>query len=321
MLDIPADEVRALLPWGALVDAVREMFRNGCEMPVRHHHTIAVPGDPAATLLLMPAWLPGEYLGVKMATIFPGNADRGQDAVAASYILMSARTGESLAIIDGGELTARRTAATSVLAASYLARADAESHLIVGTGRMAANLAAAYASVRSPRRLVVWGRNSDKARALVARLAESGIEADATADLAAAAARADIISTCTLSVEPLIEGGWLTPGVHLDLVGGFRPDMREADDAAVRRASVFVDTLDGAAKEAGDIVQPVENGTLARADIRADLYGLVRGAHAGRASQDEITMFKSVGASLEDLAGAVLAYENAPRSTSSTASR
>ena len=311
MLDISADEVRALLPWGALIDAVREMFRAGCEMPVRHHHTVEVPGDPDATLLLMPAWLAGEYLGVKMATIFPGNAARGQDAVSASYILMSARTGETLAIIDGGELTARRTAATSVLAASYLARDDASSPLIVGTGRMAANLAAAYAATRRLARLTIWGRNLDKAQALAARLAESGIEAEATDDLAAAAAAADIISTSTLSVEPLIEGQWLRPGAHLDLVGGFRPDMREADDAAVRRASVFVDTMDGATKEAGDIVQPLDNGALAASEIKADLYALVRGAHPGRTTPDEITMFKSVGASLEDLAGAVLAYRNA----------
>ena len=311
MLDLPADRVRDLLPWGPLIEAVREIFRGGCEMPVRHHHTVEVPGDPDATLLLMPAWLPGEYLGVKMATIFPGNAARGQAAVAASYILMSGRSGETLAIIDGGELTARRTAATSVLAASFLARGDAASLLIAGTGRMAYNLAAAYAGTRSLDRLTVWGRDTGKARTLVARLAESGIAAEATADLAAAAATADIVSTSTLSVEPLIEGAWLKPGTHLDLVGGFRPDMREADDAVVRRASVFVDTMEGATKEAGDIVQPIENGSLKRSDIEADLFALVRGAHAGRESPAEITMFKSVGASLEDLAGAILAYENA----------
>jgi alanine dehydrogenase len=269
VLDLPADRVRALLPWGALIDAVREIFRNGCEMPVRHHHTIEVPGDADATLLLMPAWLPNAYLGIKVATIFPGNAARGQDSVSASYILMNGRTGETLAIIDGGELTARRTAATSVLAASFLARADATSHLVVGTGRMAANLAAAYASVRQLR-LTVWGRNPDKARSLAGRLSDSGIRAGVATDLATAATEADIITTCTLSVAPLISGAWLRPGAHLDLVGGFRPDMREADDEAVRRASIFVDT-------------------------------------------SEITMFKSVGASLEDLAGAVLAYENARR--------
>ncbi len=313
MLDVTAEEVRALLPWDALIDALREMFRGGCEMPVRHHHTLKVPGDPDATLLLMPAWLPGEFVGVKIATIFPGNAARGQDAVAASYILMSGQTGETLAIIDGGELTARRTAATSVLAASFLARGDAANHLIVGTGRMAANLAAAYASTRQLNRVTIWGRNPDKARALAGRLGDSGVEAGASADLAAAAAEADIISTCTLSIEPLIQGEWLRPGTHLDLIGGFRPDMREVDDDAVGRASVFVDTLDGAPAEAGDIVQPLKRGILAASDIKADLYGLVRDTHPGRASADEVTMFKSVGASLEDLAGAVLAYRNAGR--------
>ena len=303
--------MRALLPWGDLIDAVREMFRQGCEMPVRHHHTLAVPGDPDATLLLMPAWLPGEFVGVKVATIFPGNAARGQDAVAASYILMSGQTGETLAIIDGGELTARRTAATSVLAASFLARTDATHHLVVGTGRMAANLAQAYVSARGLDRLTIWGRDSNKAHALANRLNDSGIAASANADLERAVAEADIISTCTLSIEPLVRGEWLRPGTHLDLVGGFRPDMREVDDTAVRHASVFVDTIDGAPNEAGDIVQPLQRGIIAASDVKADLYNLVRGTHPGRASPAEITMFKSVGASLEDLAGAVLAYQTA----------
>jgi ornithine cyclodeaminase len=265
------------LSWDALVPALREMFRQGCEMPLRHHHQLAVPGEPEATMLLMPAWSPGRYAGVKIANVFPGNAKRDLPAVSASYLLMSAATGEMLALIDGGELTARRTAGVSALAASYL--------------------------------VTVWGRDPKKAAALAGEFAAIGLESAASEDLAASVATADIISCATLSSEPLVEGAWLKPGAHLDLVGGFRPTMREADDEAVRRATVFVDTRAGASAEAGDIVVPLAKGILGEDDIAADLYELCRGQHAGRRDASEITFFKSVGAALVDLAAAILAYE------------
>jgi ornithine cyclodeaminase len=297
------------LSWGALVPALREMFRQGCEMPLRHHHQVEVPGEPEATMLLMPAWSPGRYAGVKVANVFPGNAKRGLPAVSASYLLMSAATGEMLALIDGGELTARRTAGVSALAASYLAREDAAHLLMVGTGRMALNLVPAHAAVRPIRRVTVWGRDPKKAAMLAGKFSEIGLAATASEDLAASAAAADIISCATLSAEPLVKGDWLKPGTHVDLVGGFRPTMREADDDAVRRATVFVDTRSGAMAEAGDIVVPLAEGTLAEADIVADLYDLCRGRHAGRRDASEITLCKTVGAALVDLAAAILAYE------------
>jgi ornithine cyclodeaminase len=297
------------LSWDALVPALREMFRQGCEMPLRHHHQLAVPGEPEATMLLMPAWSPGRYAGVKIANVFPGNAKRDLPAVSASYLLMSAATGEMLALIDGGELTARRTAGVSALAASYLAREDAAHLLMVGTGRMARNLVPAHVAVRPIRRVTVWGRDPKKAAALAGEFAAIGLESAASEDLAASVATADIISCATLSSEPLVEGAWLKPGAHLDLVGGFRPTMREADDEAVRRATVFVDTRAGASAEAGDIVVPLAKGILGEDDIAADLYELCRGQHAGRRDASEITFFKSVGAALVDLAAAILAYE------------
>ena len=308
MLTLSADAVRAALDWPGTIAALEEMFRGGCEMPPRHHHTIDVPRLPAATLLLMPAWSSGGYLGVKIVNVFPGNADKGLPSVTGMYLLFSATDGALLAMVDGGELTARRTAAASALAARYLARQDASRLLIVGTGRLAGNLAVAHASVLPIKSVSIWGRSREKAAAIAATLSSTGIEATAASDLATAVAEADIVSCATLAREPLIKGEWLKSGAHLDLVGGFTPAMREADDNAVRRATVFVDTRAGATSEAGDIVTPLKSGILTADGVQADLYDLTRGQHPGRRSRDEITLFKSVGAALEDLAAAALAY-------------
>lgn len=310
MLTFDIEATREALAWKPLVGALRNMFQTGCEAPVRHHHDIAVPGESTATLLLMPAWIPGDYIGIKVANVFPANADRGLPAVSASYLLSNGRTGQMLAAIDGGELTARRTAAASALAASYLARPDASRMLTVGTGRLPRDLVAAHASVRPIREVAVWGRNYGKAVVLAEQLVADGVDAHAEEDLARAAANADIISCATLANEPLLRGEWLKPGTHVDLVGGFKPTMREADDDVVRRASVFVDTLAGATSEAGDIVQPIKSGVLSVSDLQGDLFDLSSGSHPGRRSDQEITMFKSVGASLEDLAAAILVYES-----------
>jgi len=308
MLMISAAEIREALDWPSLVAAIEDMFRRGCEMPARHHHVVEVPGAADATLLLMPAWSSGGHLGVKVVSVFPDNAKQGLPAVMGVYLLFSATTGTLLAMLDGAELTARRTAAASALAARYLARKNAERLLIVGTGRLAPNLAAAHCAVRPIRSVTVWGRDPAKAVAVAAAIAAGGVEASAVEGLAGAVAAADIVSCATLAREPLVLGSWLSPGTHLDLVGGFTPEMREADDEAVRRATVFVDTRPGAMTEAGDIVVPMANGTLSAEGVRADLYELSRGQHPGRASRDEITLFKSVGTALEDLAGATLAF-------------
>lgn len=309
MLVLDAAETRSALPWDGLVKALGDMFAKGCVMPVRHHHEVEVPGEADATLLLMPAWQPGAYIGVKMVSVFPGNQTRGLPAIHGSYLLSSGKTGELLAIVDGGELTARRTAAASALAARYLARPDARSMLMVGTGRLSANVIEAHASVRPIREVAVWGRDPRKAEATARELDLKGVSVSVATDLQTAARKADIISCATLSSEPLICGDWLKPGAHLDLIGAFKPTMRESDDRAVARASLFVDTRDGALKEGGDIVQPLRAGVITEASIRADLFELARGTHPGRTAPDEITLFKSVGAALEDLAGAVLAFE------------
>lgn len=309
MLVLDAAQTRAALPWDGLVKALADMFARGCVMPVRHHHDVKVPGEADATLLLMPAWQPGDYIGVKMVSVFPGNQARGLPAIHGSYLLSSGGTGELLAIVDGGELTARRTAAASALAARYLAREDASRLLMVGTGRLSTNVIEAHASVRPIRQVAIWGRDLKKAEATARDLDLKGIEVSVASDLASAAREADVISCATLSSEPLILGEWLKPGAHLDLIGAFKPTMRETDDRAVSRASIFVDTREGALSEGGDIVQPLRAGVITAEAIRADLFELARGDHVGRTAPEEITLFKSVGAALEDLAGAVLAFE------------
>ncbi|MBS8259769.1 ornithine cyclodeaminase family protein [Roseibium polysiphoniae] len=309
MLLLSQEETLKALPSLALVDALDAMFKSGCEMPVRHHHDMAVPGEPDATILLMPAWVPGAFAGVKIVNVMPGNSGRGLPAISAEYLLSDARTGEMLAMINGGELTARRTAAASALAARYLARKDASHLVVAGTGRVALNLVGAHMAVRPITRVTFWGRSLDKAQALAVEAAALyGITVEGTSDLEQAVRTADIVSAATLSNVPLILGEWLQPGTHVDLVGAFKPSMRESDDEAVRRASVFVDTREGCTKEGGDISQPLASGVLTPSDIKADLYDLAQGLHKGRVDDEEITLFKSVGAALEDLAGAILAY-------------
>jgi ornithine cyclodeaminase len=291
------------------------MFRSDCVMPVRHHHDVAVPGEANATLLMMPAWAPGDYIGVKILSVFPGNTVRALPAIFGTYLLSSGKTGEMLAVVDGGELTARRTAATSALAARFLARDDASEMLVAGTGRLSLNLMQAHAVVRPLKTFRVWGRRPDSAAKIVEQALSLGLNAEVCTDLQSAARTADIISCATLSQEPLIHGEWLKPGAHLDLIGAFKPSMRESDDEAVRRADIYVDTYEGALTEGGDIVQPINAGIISKSDIKAELAELVRGKKSGRTDSQRITLFKSVGAALEDLAGAILAYESVTANT------
>ena len=290
---VDAAAVAAALPFARLVPALREAFAAPADAPLRHRHPLA----DGATLLLMPAWR-RDWLGVKVVTVHPGNAARGLDAVHSTYLLSRAATGEPVALIDGDALTARRTAAASALAASFLARTDASRLLVVGAGRVAALLPAAHRAVRPIAEVVVWNRGAARRDALVSALRAEGFAARATDDLAAAVAEADIVSCATLATEPLIEGAWLRPGTHLDLVGAYTPGMREADAAALARGPVYADTL-AALAECGELAGWTEErlaGTLAT----------LCAGRGGRREAGEITAFKSVGTALEDLAAAVL---------------
>ena len=258
----------------------------------------------------MPAWTEtGErFLGCKMVTVFPDNAKTGKPSVYGNYFLMSGETGEPLAVMDGRALTAWRTAAASALAARSLAREDAAHLVMVGAGALAPHLIRAHAAVRPIRRVTLWNRTHGRAVSLAFGLSVTGIETEVADDLEAAVREADIVSCATLASEPLIRGAWLKKGTHVDLVGGFTPKMREADDAAVKKARVYVDTRAGATKEAGDIVQPLKRKVIKKADIRGDLFDLCRGTAKGRTSAAQITLFKSVGTAIEDLAAAMLVW-------------
>ncbi|WP_337267705.1 ornithine cyclodeaminase family protein [Oryzifoliimicrobium ureilyticus] len=313
MLLLDETQTRDLLPWEGLIDALALMFQQGCVAPLRAHHSMELPNESDAVLLIMPAWSPGKYSGVKILSVFPDNHRRALPAIHGTYFLSSGETGKPLAIIDGGELTARRTAAASALAARHLARVDARHLLVCATGRLAANLVQAHAAVRPIERVTIWGRNRLKAKEVASDIEKLGYEAGFTEDLEAAASEADIISCATLAKTPFLRGEWLKPGVHVDLIGAFAPDMRESDDEAVRRSRIFVDTREGALHEAGDLIQPLQSGVIQAEAIQGELRELQAGSVRGRTASDEITLFKSVGAALEDLAGAIFAYENAVR--------
>ena len=298
-----ADEVHAALPWAELADELEDAFIAGdTEVPLRHAHALHDSG----TLLLMPAWS-SEALGVKLVTVMPGAAARGAGTVQASYLLLDRETGVPCALIDGEALTLRRTAATSALAAQHLARPGARRLLVVGSGRLAPWMARAHVALQAELAHVeVWGRNAESAEAVVEQLQDDGIDAEVALDLRAAVARADIVSCATTSSEPLLRGDWLVPGQHLDLVGAFRRDMREVDDDAIVRSRIVVDTYAGALAEAGDLVQPIERGVIAREQVVAELAQVLRGEVRGRTAPGDITLFKSVGSALEELAAARL---------------
>lgn len=300
MLQLDKAEIAARLPWPALVEALRAMFVAGCQAPLRHAHPLPEQG----TLLLMPA-VSASHSGVKIVHVAPGNASRGLPAVHAAYLLSDAVTGAPVALLDGAELTDRRTAATSVLAARFLARPDAKRLLILGSGRVATALAEAYAASFPLTGIAIWSRNGAHAAALAARLAAHGLPARAVDTIDPAGF--DIICAATLSTTPLIQGAALSPGTHLDLVGAFRADMREADGAALARSLCVVDTRAGGLREAGDVVQAIAEGHITAEDVAADLAELCRGQHPGRTCPDQITLFKSVGWAGEDLAAAILA--------------
>lgn len=300
MLELDAAALAARLERRALIDALDAAFRRPHAAPPRQQYELS-----GGTLLIMPAWN-ARVCGVKLVTVFPENSRRGRPAVAASYMLFDATDGQPRALLDGGELTARRTGAASALAARYLALPGASRLLMVGTGRLAPHLIESHACVRPIREVRIWGRRPERARALAAALARPDWSVEAADDLEAAVRWADLVSCATLAREPLVRGAWLRSGQHLDLVGAFTPQMREADDDALARAEIFVDTREGALAESGELIGALSRGVIESGAVRAALAELERG-NFRRSGPEAITLFKSVGAALEDLAAAELA--------------
>jgi ornithine cyclodeaminase len=292
-----------LLPYGDLVEALRQGFADGAETPVRHHHDTS----KSTTLMMMPSWS-SKFTGIKTVTIKTDNAALNLPTVQASYLLIDNATGTPVAVMDGTELTRRRTAAASALASDYLSRKDSSKLLVVGAGALAPHFARAHSAVRPIKQIRIFNRSPEKSMAVAAELSAQGLAAEAVTDVEAAAREADIISCMTTSTTAIIKGAWLKPGAHVDLAGAFRPSMRETDSEVVAKARVYVDTREGALAEAGDLLQAQAEGHFTFDKVQGDLAQLCQSKVYGRQTDAEITLFKSCGTGLEDLAAAELAY-------------
>ncbi|KAJ0968933.1 hypothetical protein J5N97_021810 [Dioscorea zingiberensis] len=314
--------VLSLLPFRTLIPHLQSTLPTlslSIHSPPRHSHTV----DPSSssTLLLMPSWssdpsLP--FIGVKLVTSFPLNSRLRLPGVHASFLLFSSSTGVPLASLDATPLTLLRTAAVSALASLHLSRPDASVLILVGAGSLAPFLVRAHLFSRpSINRVIIWNRTPDKARDLALDLRrefDSGVVFDHAEDLDELVGLGDIVSCATSSVSPLIRGELLKPGAHLDLVGSFTPAMRECDDEALVRGRVFVD-FEVAMKEAGELVGAFERGVMAPGDVAGTLVELLGGVKEGRRSNEEVTVFKSVGTAVVDLLAAQLAYQTYTAST------
>ena len=307
---VTAGDIHRVLRYDALIDALAEAFRSDIVAPDKIAHFIRQPSGADAKVMLMPAWSKsGErFIGHKLVNLFPDNAKHNKPAVSGSYVLMSGDTGETLAVMDGAALTAWRTACASALAARYLARDDASHLVMIGAGALAPHLIRAHRAVRPITRVTLWNRTRSHAISTAFALSTAGIEPVIAEDLEEAVREADIVSCATLSPVPLIKGAWLKKGAHVDLVGAFSLKTREADDAAIRRARVFVDSRKTAPKGSGDIAIPLKKRVLSLKSIQGDLFELCRGKRKGRKGKNEITLFKSTGLALEDLAAAILVW-------------
>lgn len=309
-LQINDDFINANTNFKELISVLKSGFAsNDIIVPKRHHHDFPNPNTGVdSTLLLMPAWHARNYAGVKIATVSPENDQYGLPSIQAIYILMNATTGEVKATLQAKSLTVKRTAAASALASSFLSKSDASSLLMIGTGALSTNLIRAHVSVRPIKKVYVWGRNYEKAKAVCEAMKSKSYTVTAISDIEEKAASVDIISCATLSKTPLILGKYLREGQHIDLVGAYKKDMREADDEVIQKAVVYVDTFDGL-EESGDIYIPLQTGILAKDEIKGNLFSLSTSKTKGRTDANEITMFKSVGHALEDLVAATY-YSN-----------
>lgn len=303
------ENVASSLQYGILIEALRKAFSSKITAPERVQHTIKNKNGSDATLLLMPAWKIGEHIGIKIVSVFPENTTNNMNAVHANYFLMNANDGKPVAVMDGTELTLRRTACASALAADYLVNKNVDTLLMIGTGNLAPHMIKAHCVVRNYSRILIWGRNEEKAERLALSLNINDKEILAKNDLKEALNVADVISCATLTQKPLIMGDWIKPGQHLDLVGAFTPDMAEADSKAIAKSKVVVDTYEGALSESGELINALKEGRIKKEHILSDLRELVLEEKNIRKNSNDITLFKSVGTALEDLAAAELVIE------------
>ncbi len=286
---IPFTEGEALLDWIGLTDALAA----GHDLPKAEIADTFLYRDKD-TLLNRAAWIDGLGLAVKSATVFPGNPAKGDPMVNGGVSLYADGNGFLEAMVDFHLVTKWKTAGDSLLAARKLARKDSHNILIVGAGTQGRGLHAAYAAAFPDARFTIWNRTPANAKAMAAEIPDLAI----AEDLETAVRGADIITSATMSTQPLIFGDWLQPGQHVDLIGAYRPDMREVDDTALTRARLFVDSLDTTVDHIGELKIPIAQGVIKRETIVADYYDLARFT---RTSDDEITIFKNGGGAHLDL--------------------
>jgi ornithine cyclodeaminase len=287
---ISAADVAGRLEWTRIADAIAAGHR-GPRAEISDHFL----GRGDDTLLSRAAWIDGQGVAVKSVTVFPGNPARGLPSIHGAMLIMEDDTGQVEAVIDSALVTLWKTAADSILGAKLLARSDAARLLVVGAGTVAGSLIEAYRAMFPGIDVTLWNRSRERAEALAA---EAGTEV--ATDLAAAVGEADIVATATMATEPVLRGDWLRPGQHVDLIGAFRPDMREADDGALQRARVFVDSIATVLGHIGELRDPLERGVIDRDDVLGDLYALVAG-RVGRETPEDITLFKNGGGAHLDL--------------------
>lgn len=303
---IDAAEIRKVLSFPTLIDALEAGHRRP-----RLEVQDGLLGSEQAQYLVRHAVDPGRYMASKLVTSFPANLATGRlPAVQAVCVLFDGKDGRPLALIDGTELTYWRTAADSALGAKLLANPAPETMLVVGAGEMSRWLVRAHFAARpSFTRILIWNRTDARAVEVAAALRQEGFAAEATSDLDGATREADLITACTRSHRPLVKGTHLKEGTHLDLVGGYTPQTREADDEAARRSLIFVDRREFAFAGVGDILGPIASGAIREADVLGDLYDLVGGGMPGRRSPADITLFKNCGGGHLDLMTAVTIFE------------
>jgi ornithine cyclodeaminase len=306
MITLDFADVHLLANVKSLIEPMRRAFSSLGSGPERAHYDLGTDDYPG-TLLVMPAWRATASIGVKITTVFPKNPERGYPSISGAYLLLAWLTGEARAVIDGRALTLLRTAAVSALAADLLAPPNPEVLLVVGTGALSRYLIEGHLAVRCYQSILIWGRDPRKAESIAAEVRVHGLPICAQDNLENMTRSADVISCATMSDTALIRGAWLKTNAHLDLVGSFKPTMREADDECFRRTFIVVDTLNAMA-QSGDLTSPIANGTIDRHQVALLKDLIEKNVSAPTAGH---TLFKSVGVALADLAAAEHLFERA----------
>lgn len=321
ILVVNQDEVPRLLPMAECMDAMADVLRvlaeGGALLPLRT--VLRLPGGQGA-FAVMPAYLATPpAIGLKAITVFPANEGTEYDSHQGAVLLFDPDHGRLLAIMDASSITAIRTAAVSGVATRALAREDAGDLALLGTGVQALTHLEAMLLARRIRRIRAWSRREESLARFVARAAERfGVAVEPAVSAQDAVAGADLICTVTASRDPVLEGAWIAPGAHVNAVGSSVPTSRELDTEAVRRAALFVDRRESALNEAGDFLVPKSEGAIGDGHIRAELGEVLLGRHGGRRSAEEVTVFKSLGLAVEDVASAHHIHEAAQRTGAGT---